>query len=226
MVGQQAWLAACLSMVLVAGCAGRAGQAPSPDIALESPRPVILNVDMTREDMFATLFLLRHPNVDVKAITVAGTGEAHCGPGVANALALVRLSGEDDIPIACGRETPLKGDHACPDAWRASADRLYGLKLPKGGEPSPLSAPQLIADILTDSQDKVSIVALGPLTNIAEALQTRAEITGKIDAIYVMGGAVGVDGNVGGSEVGIDIRFPRGSRRRASRCISTRIPKS
>jgi inosine-uridine nucleoside N-ribohydrolase len=90
--------------------------------------------------------------------------------------------------------------------WRASANRAYGLQLPEGGEPSPLSALQLIAKVLMGSSDKVSVVAVGPLTNVAEALQAHAEIADKIDTIYVMGGAVEVNGNVGGSGAGIDNR--------------------
>jgi inosine-uridine nucleoside N-ribohydrolase len=185
----------------VAGCAG---QPSAPEITLHTPMPVILDGDMAHEDMFATLFLLRHPNVDVKAIAVAGTGEAHCGPDVENALGLVRLAGGADIPVACGRETPLAGDHAFPDEWRASADDLYGLELPTGGEPSSLSAPDLIAEILTNPGNQVTVVAVGPLTNIAEALQAHPEIIEQIAAIHVMGGAVEVEGNVGNSGVGID----------------------
>jgi pyrimidine-specific ribonucleoside hydrolase len=165
---------------------------------------VILDVDMAHEDMFATLFLLQHPNVEVKAVTVSGTGEAHCGPGVGNALGLVRLVEKTGVPVSCGREAPLAGDHAFPDAWRADADRAYGVQLPEGGDPSPLSAPQLIAEVLMGADERVSIVAVGPLTNLADALQAHPEIADRIEAIYVMGGAVEVSGNVGNSGVGID----------------------
>jgi inosine-uridine nucleoside N-ribohydrolase len=54
------------------------------------------------------------------------------------------------------------------------------------------------------SDRKVSLIAVGPLANVAGALQARPEIAGRIDAIYVMGGAVEVKGNVGNSGVGID----------------------
>jgi inosine-uridine nucleoside N-ribohydrolase len=192
---------AALAILLIADCGG---PAPAAEIELRAPQPVILDVDMAHEDMFAALFLLQHPNVDLKAITVTGTGEAHCGPGVRNALGLLHLVGGADLPVACGRETPMAGDHAFPDAWRAGADRAYGVALPEGGEPSPLSAPQLIAERVTKSGDRVTIVAVGPLTNIAEALQARPEIVDQIEAIYVMGGAVEVEGNVGNSGAGID----------------------
>jgi pyrimidine-specific ribonucleoside hydrolase len=193
----------CLAL-LFTGCSG---QAPAPDpgsIEIQIPKPVIYDTDMAHEDMFALLYLMAHPNVALKAITVTGTGEAHCGPGVANALSLVALSGHPEVPVACGRETPLAGDHAFPIQWRQEADAAYGVPLPGGGEPSPLTAPDLIATILEGSDKKVSIVAVGPLTNVAEAVQEHPEILGRIERVYIMGGAVGVGGNVGKSGAGIE----------------------
>lgn len=183
------------------------GQAPTPDpsiIQIQTPKPVVYDTDMAHEDMFAALFLLSHPNVDVRAITVTGTGEAHCAPGVANALGLVALSGHEDIPVACGRETPLAGNHVFPAAWRQAADEAYGNPIPTGGKASELSAPDLILEILQDSDEPVTIVAVGPLTNIAEAIQKDPGIGANIREIYIMGGAVEADGNVGSSGVGID----------------------
>ncbi|NIS79851.1 MAG: nucleoside hydrolase [Anaerolineales bacterium] len=186
-------------------------QAESPPVlevsGLGEPQPVIVDVDMAHEDMHAVLYLLQHPNVDVKAITVAGTGEAHCEPGVRNALGLVALSEAGDIPVACGRETPLAGDHSFPLAWRRDADNLYGLRLPEGGEASSQSAPELIATIVYGSPEKVTIVAVGPLTNVADAMLAYPDMVKNVQMIYVMGGAVEVAGNVGLSGVGIDNRF-------------------
>src|SRR5215216_3623106 len=167
-----------LTLVLT-GC-GNPNLTPDPElIKIQTPKPVILDVDMAHEDMFATLFLLLHPNVDLKAITVSGTGEAHCGPGVANALALVALSGHAEIPVACGRETPLAGDHEFPTEWRKAADDAYGVPLPKEGADSNLQASDLIIDILQNSSEPITIVALGPLTNMAEALQKEPAIVAK-----------------------------------------------
>src|ERR1043165_8813567 len=107
-----------VSSLLLAGCANQ-NLTPDPSlIQIQAPKPVIFDTDMAHEDMFAALFLLSHPNVDLKAITVAGTGESHCGPGVSHALGLVTVSGHADVPVACGRETPLAGNHAFPAQWR------------------------------------------------------------------------------------------------------------
>jgi len=188
---------------LLAGCA----QPPAPDSSLiqaQTPKPVIFDTDMAHEDVISALFLLSHPNVDLKAITVSGTGEAHCGPGVVNALGLVKVNGHVEIPITCGREIPLAGNHEFPAEWRQGVDNAYGVNITKGGEPSELDAADLIIDIVQNSDEPVTIVAVGPLTNIAEAIQKDSSITSNIKDIFIMGGAVKVDGNVGNSGVGID----------------------
>jgi pyrimidine-specific ribonucleoside hydrolase len=176
-------------------------------VQIQTPQPVIFDTDMAHEDMFSALFLLSHPNVAVRAITVTGTGEAHCGPGVENALGLVAVSGHENIPVACGRETPLAGDHVFPAEWRQAADEAYGRPIPVGSAASNLSAPDLIIDIVQSSDEPITIVAVGPLTNIAEVIQKEPGMGTNIKEIYIMGGAVEVDGNVGISGVGIDNKF-------------------
>jgi inosine-uridine nucleoside N-ribohydrolase len=197
-------VAKIIFLTLLLTACGSKSIAPDPNlIKTQTPKPVILDVDMAHEDMFSALFLLSHPNVDLKAITVSGTGEAHCEPGVANALGLVALSGHEDIPVACGREMPLVGNREFPAEWRRAADDAYGVTLPKGGAESDLSAANLIIDITRNADEPITIVAVGPLTNIAEAIQKDQGITIKIKEIYVMGGAVNTVGNVGNSGVGI-----------------------
>ena len=196
-----------VSSLLLAGCASRSLTSDPSLIQIQTPKSVIFDTDMAHEDMFAALFLLSHPNVDVRGITVAGTGEVHCGPGVAHALGLVILTGHETIPVACGREKPLAGNHAFPADWRQAVDRAYGVQIPVGGEASKLSAADLIIDILRKSNETITIVAVGPLTNIAEALQRAPEISAKMKEIYIMGGAVEAEGNVGNSGVNIQNEY-------------------
>jgi inosine-uridine nucleoside N-ribohydrolase len=192
--------------LFLTGCGSQIAPDPSL-IHLQTPKSVIFDTDMAHEDMFSALFLLSHPNVDVRALTVTGTGEAHCGPGVENALGLVALSGHEEIPVSCGSETPLAGDHEFPVEWRQGADEAYGVDLPAGGAASDLSAPDLIINVVQSSDEPITIVAVGPLTNIAEAIQKEPGIGDNIKEIYIMGGAVEVEGNVGNSGVGINNQY-------------------
>ena len=218
--GRAAVLAGVFAIVLglaLAGCGGgstgSSGTASPPASARASPgsataRAVVIDTDMAVDDWLAILYLLGRPEVKVLAITVAGTGESHCEPGIRHARSLVALAGQPDIPVACGRETPLEGNHAFPGPWRDSVDGLLGLSLPDGPNQSASgTAVELLGSTLGSSPDKVTLLTLGPLTNVAEALRESPDLADRIDATYVMGGAVDVGGNVAGSGVGIDNEF-------------------
>ncbi len=166
-------------------------------------RPVIIDTDMATDDWLAILYLLHRPDVDVQAIMVTGAGEAHCDPGVSNALGLVGLASQTPVAVACGQETPLRGNHVFPQGWRDFVDNLAGLTLPEATNPvTGIEAVQLLTQILQSSPEKVTILALGPLTNIAAALQSEPGLAENIERIYIMGGAVNVPGNLGTDVVG------------------------
>jgi inosine-uridine nucleoside N-ribohydrolase len=185
------------------GKAGAISLEPLPES--EQPRPVVIDTDMAPDDWMAILYLLQRPDIQVQAITIAGTGETHCAPGVRNALGLVKLAGENGIPVACGREIPIQGNQAFPEAWRERADSMAGLSLPEGENPTPQrTAAELLVTTVGGSSDKMLILALGPLTNLADAIQLDAGVLRNVEQIYVMGGALEVLGNVGFSGVEID----------------------
>ncbi len=171
----------------------------------ENVKPVIIDTDMAPDDWMAILFLLQRPEIDVLAITVNGTGEAHCEPGVRNALGLVALAGRSGIPVACGRETPLEGNHVFPEDWRTNADTMSGLALPQVELPAgDEDAVELLTRLALESPRRVSILTLGPLTNLAEAVQQEPALVEHVETVVIMGGALAVPGNVGFSGAGID----------------------
>lgn len=164
------------------------------------PRPVVIDTDMGTDDAMAILFLLRRPDVEIKAITVTGAGLAHCEQGVQNALRLLALADYKGIPVTCGRTTPISGTHAFPAEWREGADTLYGLSLPAARTTaSPSTAVELLGSVLQGSSEKVTVLALGNLTNLAEALDAKPSLAGRIASLYIMGGAITVPGNIGDS---------------------------
>jgi len=80
-----------------------------------------------------------------------------------------------------------------------------GLTLPEGQNTAAnISAVELLASVIQSSPDKVTLLTLGPLTNVAETLQNSPSLADNIERIYIMGGAVNVPGNVGASGVGIN----------------------
>ncbi len=172
----------------------------TPHAVAAAAQPVVIDTDMAADDWLAILYLLGRSDVDVQAITITGAGEAHCSAGTRNALNLVALAGRPEIPVACGREAPMEGDHAFPTAWRERVDDLLGLTLPENSrESSGESAVELLARIIQGSPHKVHLITLGPLTNVGEALEAEPGLVMNLAMITVVGGAVEVAGNVGSS---------------------------
>jgi len=164
----------------------------------EGAIPVIIDTDMAGDDWMAILYLLQRSDVNVIAITVTGTGEAHCGPGVRHALDLLMLAGYPDVPVTCGRNSPLSGNHAFPMEWRNQVDNLFELSLPRNpNSSSEETAPNLIIRLAQESAQRIHIVALGPLTNIAEAVENDPGLGQNLQMLTIMGGAINVRGNVG-----------------------------
>jgi pyrimidine-specific ribonucleoside hydrolase len=159
--------------------------------------PVIIDTDVAVDDWMAILYLLSSPLVQVRAITVAATGEAHAGPGVRTVLGLLALVGVRGIPVAAGRTRPLEGAASFPLLVRLAMDARLGLGLPPPLEPaSRAGALSVLAETLQQAHQPVTIVALGPLTNIAELISARPELLRKIGSIVIMGGALAAPGNI------------------------------
>ncbi len=183
----------------VAGVAPAVAQDATPGAtpqAAGEATPVIIDSDMISDDWMATLFVLNDPQFDVQAITVSGTGfAADCPAAVLAAQGMVGLADYGDIPIACGAETPMVGDNAPPSDWRTTQEMVQDLGLPEGGTVVGEDAIALFTTTVQNSPDPITVLALGPLTNIGAALEATPELVDNIEMIYVMGGAVDVDGS-------------------------------
>jgi inosine-uridine nucleoside N-ribohydrolase len=188
-------LAVCLVFLSVLG--GFSGTAA---VSAQDPVPVVIDSDMTSDDWMATLFLLNDPDFAVQAITVTGTGFAYCDAGVESALGLLALTDYGDVPVSCGAELPLMGDNAPPAEWRTTLATVEGLGLPEGGDPVAQDAVALFTSTIQDSPEPVTVLALGPLTNVGAAIEATPELAENIEMIYVMGGAVDVEGSMVSNE--------------------------
>jgi inosine-uridine nucleoside N-ribohydrolase len=196
----QAYAVATLCTLMLLALPACTTQATDPRSTAPEAQPFIVDTDMASDDWLAILYLLGRADVDVRAITVTGAGEAHCAPGVRHALDLAALAGRPGIPVACGRETPLQGDRVFPTSWRERVDNFLGLSLPESPNvPVDDPAVDLLIRTVQESPQPVHHFTLGPLTNVAEALETEPSLVDNIQRITVMGGAVHVPGNVGPS---------------------------
>lgn len=161
------------------------------------PKPILIDSDMALDDWMAILYLLREPAADVKAITVVATGEAHARPGVHTALRLLALADHHHIPVCAGPPRPLKGNKAFPFKIRLMVDFRGMLKMPLPlGPESNLDAVTQIIRTLETAPEPVTVVAIGPLTNLGLALQKRPDLKTRLAEVVIMGGAVDVPGNI------------------------------
>ncbi len=165
----------------------------SPPVPPDPRRPVIFDYSPTVSDLGALAFLAAHPNLRLIAVTLPGTGESYCESGVARTRGVLTQLGLDDVPVACGPSEPLTGFHAFPTSWRVQSSEM---DLPEVEPIETRSAVELIVDLVRSSDTPVEILAVGPLTNLALALEADPGIATDLAAITIMGGAVDVPGNV------------------------------
>jgi inosine-uridine nucleoside N-ribohydrolase len=169
------------------------GRTRSPAVANSGARHVVVDTDLAFDDIMALLYLLQRDDVVIDAVTIAGTGEAHCDPGVRNAIRLLALGGETGAPVACGRETPLQGTNAFPEEWRTAVDDLSMLDLPEVGRVAdPRGATRLLLDTLDGD---ATLITLGPLTNVAQALRADPGFASRVPEFVAMAGAIDAGGN-------------------------------
>jgi pyrimidine-specific ribonucleoside hydrolase len=195
--------AALIAVVLSAGACGgtaspspSAGPTPTPEPTQASgPIPLVIDTDMAGDDLMAIAYLTARSDVEIRAITVAGTGEVHCGPGERNVRSLLNELNRPIVPTSCGPETASGGGLVFPDAWRAAADDHYGVKMEGAGGITEGDAPALLTRTVMASDSPVTLLTLGPLTNVAAALASEPGLASRLSRIVVMGGAVDVSGN-------------------------------
>lgn len=150
--------------------------------------PVIIDCDPGLDDVIALIMAFASEKLDVRAVTVVGGNQTLEKVGN-NALRILTYAGID-VAVALGCRGPLMRKLVTAGQVHGD-DGLYGAKLP---EPilkaEKLHAVDLIARVLEESEEKVTLITLGPLTNIAMFLHRYPELSHKIERISLMGGAV------------------------------------
>jgi inosine-uridine nucleoside N-ribohydrolase len=145
------------------------------------------------EDCLAIAMALASPEVSVRAITCV-QGNVPVRHSYANAAYLLSLLGRTDVPLAAGHERPLLNGRE-QLRWLAETDG-YARVIPTARPPYPQPrAVELILDTARAS-DGLSIVALGPLTNLAAALLADPALVDRVGTLTVMGGAFEEPGNI------------------------------
>jgi purine nucleosidase len=160
------------------------------DSAPDRPVPVVLDCDPGHDDVFAIWLAAAHPAIDLRAVTtVAGNGLLE--HTTRNALVACTVAGISDVPVAAGADGPLAGPLR-PAVDIHGHDALGGPDLPEPTVPlDPRTASDLTADVLLGSDEAVTWVATGPLTNVALLVRERPELLERVARLVWMGGSTG-----------------------------------
>ena len=152
--------------------------------------PCILDCDPGHDDAVALLLAAAGPALDLRAVTtVAGNGTLE--NVTRNARAVCTLAGIRDVPVAAGAERPLR--RALEIAAHVHGQSaLDGPALPAPAVAlDPRPADRLMADVVAAAAEPVTLIATGPLTNVATFLERHPKAAGRLREIVIMGGATG-----------------------------------
>jgi inosine-uridine nucleoside N-ribohydrolase len=182
-------LAALISFTLLAGARTEA----QTDLAV-AQRPVIIDTDPGTDDAMAILLALASPELDVRAFTVV-PGNVTADQALDNTLRLVSLAGRCDIPIAGGARRPLAQKLITAEFVHGD-NGMGNIELPSSDcETDPRFAPDLIIEMVHAMPGEITLVPVGPLTNIALAVLKDPTIVPLVKEVVIMGGSI-TEGNV------------------------------
>jgi purine nucleosidase len=162
--------------------------------AVAAPKKIIFDTDPGTDDAMALMLALHSPELDVRAVTVV-PGNVTATQGLDNALRLVSLAKRCDVPIAAGAQHPLFQKLITAEFWHGK-NGLANIDLPPSNCKVDLRfAPDLIIQMVHAAPHEITLVPVGPLTNIALALQKDPSIVPLVKEVILMGGSIS-GGNV------------------------------
>jgi inosine-uridine nucleoside N-ribohydrolase len=177
-----------------AACADEYARSAAPANPPAAPKKVIIDTDPGTDDALAILLALNSPELDVRALTVV-PGNVTAQQGLENALKLASLANRCDIAIAGGAQHPLFQKLITAELWHG-ANGLANVDLPPSKcKADPRFGPDLIIQMIHDNPHEITLVPVGPLTNIALALLKDPSIVPLVKEVVIMGGSIS-GGNV------------------------------
>ncbi|WP_127555743.1 nucleoside hydrolase [Saccharospirillum alexandrii] len=156
---------------------------------------IIIDTDPGIDDAMAILFAFGAAEIEVLGLTTV-FGNVSAERATLNALTLSQWAGKP-VPVAKGADTPLMMEPRQHADYVHGQDGFGNIGWPEATcERDIRSAPHFIVDTVNANPGEVTLVALGPLTNLALALELDPDIAGKVKEVVLMGGAVHETGNV------------------------------
>jgi inosine-uridine nucleoside N-ribohydrolase len=155
--------------------------------ASRGPFRVIIDTDPGVDDALALLLAMRSSELKIEGIT-AVAGNVPLELSLPNALRMVEIAGRTDIPVAVGAKTPLLR-RLVTAAYAHGENGLGGAVFPEPKiKPVAEPAAKFISQIVRKYPGEVTLITIGPLTNIATALNMDSELKRMVKSLVMMGG--------------------------------------
>ncbi|KAL3532073.1 hypothetical protein ACH5RR_005594 [Cinchona calisaya] len=171
----------------------------TPEFAISGAKnrhKLIIDTDPGIDDSMAILMAFQSPDLEVLGLTTI-FGNVSTEDATRNALLLCEIAGYPGVPVAEGSPEPLKGGKPCIADFIHGSDGLGNLFIPPTkSKKIEKSASEFLVDKVSEFPGEVSILALGPLTNLALAVKRDSSFASKVKRIVVLGGAFFTLGNV------------------------------
>src|SRR6266567_1838179 len=158
-------------------------------IAGRGPFRVVIDTDPGVDDALALLLAMRSPELKIEAITPVA-GNVPLELSLPNALRMVEIAGRTDIPVAVGAKAPLLR-RLVTAAYAHGENGLGGAAFPEPKiKPIAEPAAKFISQIVRKYPGEVTLITIGPLTNIATALNMDSELARIVKSLFMMGGSL------------------------------------
>lgn len=155
---------------------------------------IIIDSDPGIDDALAILMALAAPEVKLEGVTIVH-GNCSLKQGTENALSVLELAQATHIPVAAGHELPLVQPSLLAPDTHGNTGMGYAQFPPLVTKPIQQHAVDFIIDKIMQSPGEITLVPVGPLTNIAAAVRREPRIVDAVKDVIIMGGAIRVGGN-------------------------------
>ena len=159
-----------------------------------TPKRILIDTDPGIDDSLAILLALASPEVQLEGLTVVH-GNSSTEQGTLNTLSVLELAGATHIPVARGCGLPLvQPSLLAPETHGKTGLGYASLSAPRG-RPIDQDGCDFLIERIMSNPGEITLVAVGPLTNVALAIRKEPRIVQAVKELFIMGGALRHEGN-------------------------------
>jgi purine nucleosidase len=159
-----------------------------------TPKRIILDTDPGIDDSLAILLALASPEIQLEGLTVVH-GNCSMEQGTLNALAVLELAKAEHVPVAKGCELPLVQPSLLAPETHGNTGLGYAQLPEPGSRPIVQHGCDFLVEQIMSNPGEITLVAVGPLTNVALAIRKEPRIVQAVKEVFIMGGAIRHEGN-------------------------------